>query len=127
MANQDQKLGHVINALYSIAYGLDALRKLLCGEMSSGLSFNLPSLHEFSIHKHMYAGMCPQLRNVTGYKLRDAILNETFISYSGDGIHFDGNGDGPGRYDVMNFQAVRETDSAESTYMYRKLGLSTFA
>ena len=74
---QDAKLGFVINAIYTAAYGLDAMQRDLCGAHSVGL--------------------CELMRTVNGTSFIDYLLNVSFMSYSNDRIMFNQNGDPPGR------------------------------
>ncbi|XP_044297960.1 metabotropic glutamate receptor 5 isoform X3 [Varanus komodoensis] len=82
---QDSKMGFVINAIYSMAYGLHNLQMALC-----------PG----------YAGLCDAMKPIDGRKLLDSLMKANFTGVSGDTISFDENGDSPGRYEIMNFKKM---------------------
>ncbi|KAK5608773.1 Metabotropic glutamate receptor 5 [Crenichthys baileyi] len=82
---QDTKMGFVINAIYSMAYGLHAMQQALC-----------PG----------YKGLCENMRPIDGRKLLDFLMRTNFTGVSGETIHFDQNGDSPGRYEIMNFKQI---------------------
>ena len=70
-------MGFVINAIYSMAYGLHNMQMSLC-----------PG----------YAGLCDAMKPIDGRKLLDSLMKTNFTGVSGDTILFDENGDSPGRY-----------------------------
>ncbi|XP_048836873.1 metabotropic glutamate receptor 5b [Brienomyrus brachyistius] len=82
---QDTKMGFVINAIYSMAYGLHNMQRALC-----------PG----------YSGLCDAMRPIDGRKLLDFLMKTNFTGVSGEGILFDENGDSPGRYEIMNFKKM---------------------
>ncbi|XP_074837533.1 metabotropic glutamate receptor 5 isoform X2 [Carettochelys insculpta] len=82
---QDSKMGFVINAIYSMAYGLHNMQMSLC-----------PG----------YAGLCDAMKPIDGRKLLDSLMKTNFTGVSGDMILFDENGDSPGRYEIMNFKQM---------------------
>ncbi|XP_049637265.1 metabotropic glutamate receptor 5 isoform X2 [Suncus etruscus] len=82
---QDSKMGFVINAIYSMAYGLHNMQLSLC-----------PG----------YAGLCDAMKPIDGRKLLDSLMKTNFTGVSGDMILFDENGDSPGRYEIMNFKEM---------------------
>uniref|UniRef100_A0A286Y0X5 Glutamate metabotropic receptor 5 n=1 Tax=Cavia porcellus TaxID=10141 RepID=A0A286Y0X5_CAVPO len=84
---QDSKMGFVINAIYSMAYGLHNMQMSLC-----------PG----------YAGLCDAMKPIDGRKLLDSLMKTNFTGVSGDMILFDENGDSPGRYEIMNFKEMRK-------------------
>uniref|UniRef100_A0A7N8XFL1 Metabotropic glutamate receptor 5 n=1 Tax=Mastacembelus armatus TaxID=205130 RepID=A0A7N8XFL1_9TELE len=88
---QDTKMGFVINAIYSMAYGLHAMQQSLC-----------PG----------YKGLCEAMRPIDGRKLLDFLMKTNFTGVSGETIHFDQNGDSPGRYEIMNFKHIGEDEYA---------------
>ncbi len=73
---QDAKLGFVVNAIYTMAYALDAMQRDVCGSRP---------------------GLCPAMQFVNGTIFMDYLLNVSFTSYSHDQIMFDSLGDPPGR------------------------------
>ncbi|XP_077403610.1 glutamate receptor, metabotropic 5a isoform X2 [Vanacampus margaritifer] len=93
---QDTKMGFVINAIYSMAYGLHAMQQDLC-----------PG----------YKGLCKAMRPIDGRQLLDFLMQTNFTGVSGEVIHFDQNGDSPGRYEIMNFKQM-----AEDEYAYVHVG-----
>ncbi|XP_030648441.1 glutamate receptor, metabotropic 5a [Chanos chanos] len=86
---QDTKMGFVINAIYSMAYGLHAMQRALC-----------PG----------YVGLCDAMRPIDGRKLLDFLMSTNFVGVSGEKVRFDENGDSPGRYEIMNFKKMSEED-----------------
>ncbi|KAH1187407.1 metabotropic glutamate receptor 5 [Mauremys mutica] len=82
---QDSKMGFVINAIYSMAYGLHNMQISLC-----------PG----------YAGLCDAMKPIDGQKLLDSLMKTNFTGVSGEVILFDENGDSPGRYEIMNFKQM---------------------
>ncbi|KAM8913445.1 metabotropic glutamate receptor 1b isoform 1-T1 [Spinachia spinachia] len=83
---QDSKMGFVINAIYAMAHGLHDMHTVLC-----------PG----------HVGLCENMKPVDGSHLLDFLLKTSFAGVSGEDIWFDGNGDSPGRYEIMNFQQVQ--------------------
>lgn len=73
---QDTKMGFVINAIYSMAYGLHKMQRILCPGM---------------------VGLCDAMRPVDGSKLLDFLMKTNFTGVNGENIYFDENGDSPGR------------------------------
>lgn len=73
---QDSKMGFVINAIYSMAYGLHFMQQALC-----------PG----------YAGLCDAMKPIDGRTLLEFLMKTNFSGVSGEGILFDENGDSPGR------------------------------
>ncbi|XP_071780753.1 glutamate receptor, metabotropic 5a [Centroberyx gerrardi] len=86
---QDTKMGFVINAIYSMAYGLHAMQQSLC-----------PG----------YKGLCDAMRPIDGRQLLEFLMKTNFTGVSGETIHFDQNGDSPGRYEIMNFKRIGKDD-----------------
>uniref|UniRef100_A0A8C4HEN9 Metabotropic glutamate receptor 5 n=1 Tax=Dicentrarchus labrax TaxID=13489 RepID=A0A8C4HEN9_DICLA len=87
------KMGFVINAIYSMAYGLHAMQEALC-----------PG----------YKGLCENMRPIDGRKLLEFLMKTNFTGVSGETILFDQNGDSPGRYEIMNFKRIGEDEYAYS-------------
>ncbi|XP_054610759.1 metabotropic glutamate receptor 5-like [Dunckerocampus dactyliophorus] len=88
---QDTKMGFVINAIYSMAYGLHAMQQVLC-----------PG----------YKGLCESMRPIDGRQLLEYLMRTNFTGVSGEIIHFDQSGDSPGRYEIMNFKHMGEDEYA---------------
>ncbi|KAI5625446.1 metabotropic glutamate receptor 5 precursor, partial [Silurus asotus] len=80
---QDTKMGFVINAIYSMAYGLHKMQKALCPGM---------------------AGLCDAMQPIDGSKLLEFLMKTNFTGVSGEHIYFDENGDSLGSYVIMNFK-----------------------
>uniref|UniRef100_A0A8C5A1Q7 Glutamate receptor, metabotropic 5a n=1 Tax=Gadus morhua TaxID=8049 RepID=A0A8C5A1Q7_GADMO len=91
---QDTKMGFVINAIYSMAYGLHAMQQSLC-----------PG----------YKGLCSAMRPIDGRKLLEFLMKTNFTGVSGETIYFDAHGDSPGRYEIMNF---KHTGNSEYSYIH---------
>uniref|UniRef100_A0A3P9PBX8 Glutamate receptor, metabotropic 5a n=1 Tax=Poecilia reticulata TaxID=8081 RepID=A0A3P9PBX8_POERE len=51
-------------------------------------------------------GLCENMRPIDGRKLLDYLMRTNFTGVSGEIIHFDQNGDSPGRYEIMNFKQI---------------------
>uniref|UniRef100_A0A672L8Y4 Metabotropic glutamate receptor 5-like n=1 Tax=Sinocyclocheilus grahami TaxID=75366 RepID=A0A672L8Y4_SINGR len=81
----DTKMGFVINAIYSMAYGLHNMQKALCPGM---------------------VGLCDAMRPIDGSKLLEFLVKTNFTGVSGENIYFDENGDSPGSYVIMNFKKM---------------------
>ncbi|KRY55768.1 Metabotropic glutamate receptor 5 [Trichinella britovi] len=81
----DPKLSQVTNAIYTVAYALDAMYNDLCkGSKEKGL--------------------CDAMTPVDGTVLFQYMLKTMFRDPSGQEIYFDANGDPPARYDILNYQ-----------------------
>ncbi|KAL1237470.1 Metabotropic glutamate receptor 5 [Trichinella pseudospiralis] len=81
----DPKLSQVTNAIYTVAYALDAMYNDLCkGSKEKGL--------------------CEAMTPVDGTVLFQYMLKTMFRDPSGQEIYFDANGDPPARYDILNYQ-----------------------
>lgn len=84
-------MGFVINAIYSMAFGLHAMQKSLC-----------PG----------YAGLCEAMRPIDGGKLLEFLMRTNFSGVSGEVVLFDENGDSPGRYESFIFCSTRKPECA---------------
>lgn len=73
---QDTKMGFVINAIYSMAYGLHMMQRALCPGM---------------------VGLCDAMRPIDGSKLLEFLMKSNFTGVNGENIYFDEKGDSPGR------------------------------
>ncbi|GAB1606994.1 metabotropic glutamate receptor 1-like [Argonauta hians] len=98
---QDPKLGFVRKAVYTMAYALHTMQQKLCDGK---------------------AGMCDAMTNIQGTTYFKYLMNTSFVSYFGEEVHFDENGDPPGRYDIMNFQEFEGEGDENATYAYVKVG-----
>ncbi|ESO92203.1 hypothetical protein LOTGIDRAFT_121187, partial [Lottia gigantea] len=97
---QDSKLGFVENAVYTMAYALHNMHRDVCGGVP---------------------GLCDAMKPINGSIYLKYLLNVTFNSYSGEDVHFDDNGDPPGRYEFINYQPVLLPDG-NTTYSYVTIG-----
>ncbi|XP_076131032.1 glutamate receptor, metabotropic 5a [Alosa pseudoharengus] len=86
---QDTKMGFVINAIYSMAYGLHAMQRTLCPGVT---------------------GLCSAMRPIDGQKLLEFLMKTNFTGVSGEVVLFDENGDSPGRYEIMNFKQMSDDE-----------------
>ncbi|XP_056612387.1 metabotropic glutamate receptor 5b [Triplophysa dalaica] len=82
---QDTKMGFVINAIYSMAYGLHNMQKAVCPGM---------------------VGLCDAMRPIDGSKLLEFLMKTNFTGVTGENIYFDENGDSLGSYVIMNFKKM---------------------
>ncbi|XP_036416709.1 metabotropic glutamate receptor 5b [Colossoma macropomum] len=82
---QDTKMGFVINAIYSMAFGLHKMQRVLCRGA---------------------VGLCDAMRPIDGAKLLEFLMKTNFTGVSGENIQFDENGDSPGSYVIMNFKKM---------------------
>ncbi|KAG7155867.1 Metabotropic glutamate receptor 5-like [Homarus americanus] len=82
---QDTKMAFVMKAIYTMAWGLHNMQRDLC---------------PFS------QGLCESMLPINGSLYRDYLVNVTF-SYMGELVTFDSRGDPPGRYDIMNYQRLK--------------------
>ena len=67
----------VFNAIYTMAYALDHMQRDVCGSALSGV--------------------CDEMRPVNGTMFLQYLYGVSFRSYSNDSIHFNKEGDPPGR------------------------------
>ena len=87
----DDKVPFVIDAVYTVAHGLDTMYKRLCPAQ---------------------AGLCPEMKTTfKGKLLRDLLFNVTFTGVTGP-VSFDQNGNGPGRYDIYRLEGGKYTKVA---------------
>ncbi|TRY96332.1 hypothetical protein DNTS_021830, partial [Danionella cerebrum] len=81
---------NVHKAVYTVAHALHDL--LLCQrENRSGLT-----------------QQCPDIRNLQPIQVVEVLKRVSYINLFGDLIHFDGNGDPVGSYDIVNWQRVED-------------------
>lgn len=97
---QDSKLGFVINAVYTMAHALHNMQVNICGSNK---------------------GLCPEMLPVKGDLYLDYLLNVSLTTYSNYELHYDANGDPPARYDIMNFQKIKD-EMGNVTYKYVRVG-----
>ncbi|KAL1137850.1 hypothetical protein AAG570_009546 [Ranatra chinensis] len=56
--------------------------------------------------RHHRAGLCPNMVPTKGSDLLRYLRNVSFMGLSGAEFHFDSNGDGPARYNIIHFKQV---------------------
>ncbi|XP_071549706.1 metabotropic glutamate receptor 5-like isoform X2 [Panulirus ornatus] len=82
---QDTKMAFVMKAIYTMAWGLHNMQQDLCRSLQ---------------------GLCDSMLPINGSLYRDYLMNVTF-SYMKETVTFDSRGDPPGRYDIMNYQRLK--------------------
>ncbi|UJR15692.1 hypothetical protein I4U23_002626 [Adineta vaga] len=81
--NEDPKLAFVINSILAVVHGLDKMHKQICNGTS---------------------GLCADMVRMNTSLLMQFLKSSRFTGITGEEVFFDENGDGPGRYDIMNLQ-----------------------
>ncbi|KAL8613951.1 hypothetical protein ACOMHN_023187 [Nucella lapillus] len=99
-SDQDSKLGFVVNAVKTMALALHDMHSDLCPRS---------------------VGLCQEMNPINGTLFLEYLLNVSFASYSGHVVHFDEDGDPPGRYEILNYQPVIHADG-NVTYEYVTIG-----
>ncbi|XP_077983546.1 metabotropic glutamate receptor 3-like [Glandiceps talaboti] len=94
---QDSKVQFVIDAVYAMAHAVHNMKNKLCPNSTR---------------------LCAAMVPVKGSDLYEDILKVNFIDMVNSDVRFDKQGDGLGRYDIMNYQKDPET----GTYSYNKVG-----
>ncbi|KAI3379215.1 hypothetical protein SNEBB_006035 [Seison nebaliae] len=89
----DPKLGFVMNAILAMAHGLKNMHTVLCKEKGKP---------------------CEQMQVINGTLLRDMLMKVNFAGVTNDMIHFDPNGDPPGKYDILSYQS--QSDKFSDNY-----------
>ncbi|CAH1784570.1 unnamed protein product [Owenia fusiformis] len=90
---QESKVQFVYDAVYAISKALDSMYTDLCPKRD---------------------GLCSAMKTISGDELyRRYILNVSFTDGFGGLVQFDKNGDGLGRYNIMNYQRNRRTGKYE--------------
>ncbi|XP_071961715.1 metabotropic glutamate receptor 3-like [Antedon mediterranea] len=85
---QEKKIQFVVDAVYAMAHALDNFRH----ESTTNCTFE----------KNKFCGL-PTADEGKKFYL-DYLLNVTFEDITGSRVSFDERGDGPGRYDIMNYR-----------------------
>lgn len=83
---QDAKMAFVQKSIITMALGLDSMQRAICQSNKSGL--------------------CPEMLPVNGSILLQHLMNVSF-SFLDENVHFDEQGDPPGKYEILNFQRRR--------------------
>ncbi|CAF1645739.1 unnamed protein product, partial [Adineta ricciae] len=81
--NEDPKLAFVINSILAVVHGLDKMHKQVC---------------------HGSPGLCADMARMNSSLLMHFLKSSRFTGITGEEVFFDENGDGPGRYDILNLQ-----------------------
>ncbi|CAF3974918.1 unnamed protein product [Adineta steineri] len=81
--NEDPKLAFVINSILAVVHGLDKMHKQICNGTS---------------------GLCAEMARMNRSLLMHFLQSSRFTGITGEEVFFDENGDGPGRYDILNLQ-----------------------
>ncbi|XP_072181620.1 metabotropic glutamate receptor 3-like [Diadema setosum] len=96
--HQEKKTQFVVDAVFAMAHALQSMHEDLC-----------PGTEK----------LCDEMTPVDGVSLfKNYILNTSFVDLADTEVRFDAQGDGPGRYDVMNFRPIEGTDK----YHYVRVG-----
>ncbi|XP_033114631.1 metabotropic glutamate receptor 2-like [Anneissia japonica] len=85
---QEKKIQFVVDAVYAMAHALD--------------NFRHDSAKNCTFEKNIFCGLPTADDGKIFYS--DYILNVTFEDITGSRVRFDERGDGPGRYDIMNYR-----------------------
>ncbi|CAF4577380.1 unnamed protein product, partial [Rotaria sp. Silwood2] len=97
--NEDPKLAFVINSILAVVHGLDKMHKQICNGTN---------------------GLCIEMARMNTSLLMQFLKSSRFTGITGEEVFFDENGDGPGRYDILNLQA--NTNSFEHPLHYVQVG-----
>ncbi|XP_041459355.1 metabotropic glutamate receptor 3-like isoform X3 [Lytechinus variegatus] len=95
---QEKKTQFVVDAVFAMAHALHSMQTDLC-----------PNTEE----------LCDNMLPIDGRRLfKEYILNTTFLDLANTEVRFDAQGDGLGRYDIMNYRPIEGTDD----YRYVQVG-----
>ncbi|CAF0905159.1 unnamed protein product [Adineta ricciae] len=97
--NEDPKLAFVINSILAVVHGLDKMHKQICNGTS---------------------GLCAEMTRMNTSLLMQFVTSSRFTGITGEEVFFDENGDGPGRYDILNLQY--NSDDVEHPLHYVQIG-----
>ncbi|XP_075978181.1 metabotropic glutamate receptor 2-like [Anticarsia gemmatalis] len=92
----EAQLQFVTDAVLAFAYAIRDMHAELCGGKP---------------------GLCDAMRPASGATLLRYLRQVRFIGLSGDEFHFDSNGDGPARYNILHFKQV-----SPGVYRWLKVG-----
>ncbi|XP_068633484.1 metabotropic glutamate receptor 2-like [Battus philenor] len=79
------QLQFVADAVYAFVHAIRDMHRDLCGGKP---------------------GLCAEMRPISGPLLLRYLRQVRFVGLSGDEFHFDSNGDGPARYNILHFKQV---------------------
>ncbi|CAH0585966.1 unnamed protein product [Chrysodeixis includens] len=83
----ERQLQFVSDAVMAFAYSIRDMHAAVCGGR---------------------AGLCDAMRPASGADLLRYLRKVNFVGLSGDEFHFDSNGDGPARYNILHFKQVQK-------------------
>ncbi|XP_049694111.2 metabotropic glutamate receptor 2 [Helicoverpa armigera] len=92
----ERQLQFVSDAVMAFAYAIRDMHAAVCGGR---------------------AGLCDAMRPASGADLLRYLRKVNFIGLSGDEFHFDSNGDGPARYNILHFKQTKK-----GTYRWVNVG-----
>ncbi|KPJ01848.1 Metabotropic glutamate receptor [Papilio xuthus] len=92
----ERQLQFVSDAVLAFAYAIRDMHLAVCGGRR---------------------GLCDAMRPASGAELLSYLRKVNFTGISGDEFHFDANGDGPARYNILHFKQV-----ARGNYRWLKVG-----
>ncbi|XP_022098848.1 metabotropic glutamate receptor 3-like [Acanthaster planci] len=96
---QEKKTQFVVDAVYALVKALDNMHRVVCNETSS---------------------LCDGMIPINGERLfKEFVLKVVFTDIVDQQVSFDENGNGLGRYDILNF---RRDENQENHYHYVKVG-----
>ncbi|CAF0831411.1 unnamed protein product [Didymodactylos carnosus] len=95
--NEDPKLAFVINSILAVVHGLDKMHKQVCNGTN---------------------GLCRAMARMDSSLLMQYLRSSRFIGITGEEVFFDANGDGPGRYDILNLQGTVTGSDVNLTYAH---------
>ncbi|RVE45868.1 hypothetical protein evm_009467 [Chilo suppressalis] len=83
----ERQLQFVSDAVMAFAYSIRDMHAAVCGGR---------------------AGLCDAMRPASGSDLLRYLRKVNFTGLSGDEFHFDSNGDGPARYNILHFKQIQQ-------------------
>ncbi|XP_072038787.1 metabotropic glutamate receptor 3-like isoform X2 [Amphiura filiformis] len=96
---QEKKTQFVVDAVYALAYALDNMQRTICNETTDGK-------------------LCDNMLPLDGEKMfKEFLMDVNFNDFVGSEVRFDQNGDGLGRYDIMNYRRIPDSDPPEYHYV----------
>ncbi|CAF0958034.1 unnamed protein product [Didymodactylos carnosus] len=95
--NEDPKLAFVINSILAVVHGLDKMHKQICNGTG---------------------GLCKEMARMDSSLLMQYLRKSRFTGITGEEVFFDANGDGPGRYDILNLQGIANGTDVNLTYVH---------
>ncbi|KAH8323927.1 hypothetical protein KR074_003157, partial [Drosophila pseudoananassae] len=121
---QESKTQFVVDAVYAFAYALDNLHNDQCNTQSDQTSEKGKHQHSESVwypkvSRNSKTQPCSDMANYDGKDFyNNYLLNVSFIDLAGSVVKFDRQGDGLARYDILNYQRLKNS----SGYQYKVIG-----